>query len=48
MKSFRDKIIENDIVFTIADKGNTVIAMTEEDYKNKILQFLSPFQKLIN
>lgn len=42
LKSIKSKINENNVTFTRADKGNTVIALNSSDYKEKTLSFLDP------
>lgn len=41
LTSIRQKSIKNDIIFTKADKGHTVISLKKDDYIKKTLDFLS-------
>lgn len=41
IKSIKNKAISNDIIFTRADKGTTVIAIHKNEYINKTLEFLN-------
>ena len=42
--SIKQKLIDNKIVFTRADKGNSVIAISEAEYKNKTEVFLCNYK----
>lgn len=44
IKSIKQKTIENNLIFTKADKGNTVIAMHKNEYKEKTLVFLDKYE----
>lgn len=48
VESIKNKTIENNIIFTRADKGNTVVALNQDDYFTKTFTFLDPakFQKI--
>lgn len=44
VNSIKNKSVENNIVFTRADKGKTVIALNKENYISKTTEFLNPNQ----
>ncbi|KAI5642939.1 reverse transcriptase (RNA-dependent DNA polymerase) domain-containing protein [Phthorimaea operculella] len=41
IKSIKKKIEQNDLVITKADKGNTVVVTSQQEYNEKVNQFLS-------
>jgi hypothetical protein len=41
MKGIKDKITNNNLVMVGADKGRTVVKVKQEEYKNKILDFIN-------
>ena len=47
IKSIKQKTVENKIVFTRADKGNSVIGMYRVEYADKTLEFLNAYELLV-
>lgn len=47
IRQIKQKSVDENVIFTKADKGNTVVAMASNEYVQKTLEFLNPARYII-